>query len=302
MRSPRLRLGLGIVAVTGAASIATPATAQTPAWAGAVDAALGRSGAMQPDGVYKFGLPRSDLRVTVGDVRLRPALALGTWLAFLPIGNGRAMAMGDLVLTEDEIGPVMHALQEGGVEPTALHNHLRAESPHVMYMHIMASGDPETIARTIHTALALSGTPLTAPAPAPTVPALVEPDTVAISGALRHRGTINRGVYQISVPRGDIVRAGGHVIPPSMGLATALNFQPNSGGRTVATGDFVLLGSEVNGVMGALRAHGIEVTAVHSHMIDESPRLLFLHFWANGDAETIAEGLRAALDLTNSRR
>jgi hypothetical protein len=230
-----------------------------------------------------------------------PALALGSWVAFLPVGRTQAMVMGDLVLSESEIGPVMRALQDGGVDQTALHNHLRAESPHVMYMHIMARGNPSRIARGIRAALDVTGTPQ--PAAAPSAPAIaLDLDTAGIARALGRAGKINGGVYQISVPRTESIRSDGVVIPPSMGVATAINIQPTGGGRAVATGDFVLLAAEVNRVIRALRSGGIEVTALHSHMLGESPRLFFMHFWASDDGVTIARGLRAALDLTNSRR
>jgi hypothetical protein len=208
--------------------------------------------------------------------------------------------MGDLVLTENEIGGVMRALQAGGVEQTALHNHLRGESPHVMYMHIMARGNPVTIARTIHTALAGTGTPMTA-APAVALPAVIDLDTAGIAKTLRHGGKLNGVVYQISVPRAEVINMGGITIPPSMGLATAINIQPTGSGRAVATGDFVLLAGEVNAVLRALETNGIEVTAIHSHMLDESPHLFFMHFWGDSDALSIARGLRAALDATNSK-
>lgn len=274
--------------------------AQGPAWKSAVDAELGRPGAIQPDSTYKIGFPRSDLGVTVGSVKLMPALALGSWVAFLPMRGTQAMVMGDLVLTESEIGPVMRALQDGGVDQTALHNHLRGESPHVMYMHIMARGNPSRIARGIRTALSATGTPQPAAAPS-APPSAIDLDTAGVTRALGRAGRVNGGVYQISVPRAEIIRADGVVIPPSMGVATAMNIQPTGGGRAVATGDFVLRAAEVNRVIRALRSGGIEVTALHSHMLGESPRLFFMHFWASDDAVTIARGLRAALDLTNSR-
>src|SRR5829696_6993743 len=138
----------------------------------AVGQALGKEGSMQPGDVYKVSLPRSDLQVTAGVVQLKPALALGSWVAFKKMGDA-AMVMGDLVLTEDEVTPVMTKLQEGGVEQTALHNHVLHESPRVMYMHIGAHGDPVKIARAIHDALALSRTPMAAP---PATPAGGEQD------------------------------------------------------------------------------------------------------------------------------
>ena len=267
---------------------------------------------MQPGDVLKFGFPRSDLHVTAGDVAIRPALALGSWVAFkrtATAANSPAIAMGDLVLTENEVGPVMQALQKGGVEQTALHNHLLHESPHVMYMHIMAHGDPVKIATTIRAALAMSATPLPAAttsgaanAAPPSASTPLDLDTAGVARALRASGKVNGGVYQVSVPRASRVTDHGMEIPPSMGVATAINFQPTSGGKAAITGDFVMIASEVNPVIRALRDHGIEVTAVHSHMLTESPRLFFMHFWANNDAMKLATGLGAALDQMAVKR
>jgi len=275
---------------------AAPATMWAP-----VEDALGRKGAMQPENVIKFSFPRGDLSVTVGGVSLRPALALGGWVAFKEIGKGEAMAMGDLVLTEDEVVPVMKALQAGGVSQTALHNHVLNESPRVMYMHIIAHGDATKIAHSIHDALGQSKTPL-GPGSPPATPSAADLDTAGIAKALGVAGKLNGLVYQVSVPRSEKILDMGHAVRPSMGVATAINFQPTGGGKAAITGDFVLRGSEVNPVIRALRDHGIEVTALHSHMLDEEPRLFFMHFWANDDAVTLAKGLRAALDKTNSKK
>ncbi|MDB4888912.1 MAG: protein of unknown function LppY and LpqO [Gemmatimonadetes bacterium] len=265
-----------------------------------VDQALGRSGAMQPGDVMKYSFPRSDLQVTSAGVALKPALALGSWVAFKKIAGGHAMAMGDLVLGEDEVGPVMRALQAGGVEQTALHNHVLHESPRVMYMHISAHGDAAKIAQTIRTALGQSRTPLGTPA-APVPAAAIDLDTAAVAAALGVAGKINGGVYQVSVPRKETIREAGNVVPPSMGVATAINFQPTGGGKAAITGDFVMRGSEVNDVIRALQQGGIDVSALHSHMLTEEPRLFFMHFWANDDAVKLARSLRAALSRTNSQ-
>ncbi|HYY94995.1 MAG TPA: DUF1259 domain-containing protein [Pyrinomonadaceae bacterium] len=268
----------------------------------AVAQALGKEGSMQPGDVYKVSLPRSDLQVTVGGVQIKPALALGSWVAFKKTGND-TMAMGDLVLTEDEVTPVMTKLQEGGVEQTALHNHVLHESPRVMYMHIHAAGDPVKIAKAIHDALALSKTPLTAP---PAAPAGGDQDigidTKQLDQTMGQTGKVNGGVYQYSIPRAEAVTDGGMEVPPSMGVAQAINFQPTGGGKAAITGDFVLTASEVNPVIKALRDNGIEVTALHSHMLTENPRLFFMHFWANDDAQKLAHGLRAALDKINIKK
>ena len=270
-----------------------------------VEQALGKAGSMQPGDVYKVSFPRSDLRITAAGVELKPALALGTWVAFKRM-DGTTVVMGDLVLTENEVTSVLSKLQQGGIETTALHNHVLNESPRVMYMHIHAMGDAVTIARAIHDALALTKTPFTAPAS--TATADIGLDTKQMDQIMGQNGKVNGGVYQYSIARADEIAdtamTGGHtmVIPPAMGLAQAINFQPTGPGKAAITGDFVLLAGEVTPVMKALRENGIEVTAVHSHMLTENPRLFFMHFWANDDALKLARGLRAALDKANVRR
>jgi hypothetical protein len=270
----------------------------------AVEQALGKAGSMQPGDVYKVSLPRSDLKVTAGGVQLKPALALGSWVAFKKAGD-MTDVMGDLVLTEDEVAPVMTKLQEGGVEQTALHNHVLHESPRVMYMHIHGMGDAVKIAKAIHDALALSKTPFAAPAVAGQTED-IGIDTKQLDQIMGQSGKTNGGVYQFSIPRAEEINDGpttldskGPVVPPSMGVAQAINFQPTGGGKAAITGDFVLIASEVNPTIKALRDNGIEVTALHSHMLVESPRLFFMHFWANDDAQKLARGLRAALDKIN---
>jgi hypothetical protein len=265
-----------------------------------VDQALGKKGSDQPGGVHKYSLPRSDLAVNVDGVAIKPALALGSWLAFQPTADG-AMFMGDLVLTDTEISPVMQQLIQGGVEITAVHNHLLRTSVPVLYMHVGGHGDPVQLAGALHAGLSLSKTAF-APSAAPAQAAPLDLDTAAIEKILGYKGTANGGVYQFSVPRAESISEGGMPIPASMGTATAINFQPTGGGKAAITGDFVLLGSEVAPVLKTLRAQGIEVSALHSHMIDDSPHLYFMHFWANDDAARLARGLRAALDVANVKR
>jgi hypothetical protein len=274
-------------------------TAQQPAtdWK-AVEQALGKAGSIQPGDVYKVNLPRSDLKVTVRGLELKPALALGSWVAFKKTGD-MTMVMGDLVLTEDEVTPVLTKLQEGGVQQTALHNHVLHESPRVMYMHIHAMGDAVKIAQAIHDALALSKTPFTAAAPGTSPTPDLGIDTKQLDQALAQSGKLNGVIYQFSVPRAEKIMDNGMEVPASMGLATAINFQATGSGKAAITGDFVLIASEVNPVIKALRDNGIEVTALHSHMLTESSRLFFMHFWANDDAQKLAYGLRTALDKMN---
>jgi hypothetical protein len=290
-----VRLFAGMAAIVTTASVA----AADIDWS-KVDQAIGKKGAEQPGGVHKYGLPRSDLSVTVDGVAIKPTLALGSWVAFQPAGDG-AMFMGDLVLTDTEISPVMKRLIDDGIEITAIHNHLIRTSIPVLYMHVGGHGDPVKLANTLHAALALSKTPLSQPAAAPPPPAL-DLDTAALEKTLGFKGTANGGVYQFSVPRAEAITEGGMTVPPALGTAIAINFQPTGGGKAAITGDFVLIGSEVNPIVKTLRQHGIEVTALHSHMIDDSPHLFFMHFWANDEAQKLARGLRAALDLANVKR
>ena len=235
----------------------------------------------------------------IGDVRLKPALALGSWAAFMDMGGGNAMAVGDLVLTENEVNDVISALQAGGIEQSALQNHVLGESPRVMYLHFSGHGEAAALARTLRSALERTKTPLgpaSGPAAAPELRA-AEMDRI-----LGFTGKPNGGVLQYSVPRAERIVEHGIEIPAAAGMATAIHFQPTGEGRAAITGDFVLLADEVNPVIRELRAGGIAVTALHSHMLDEEPRLFFMHFWANDDAVKLATALRRALDRTNSRR
>jgi len=278
--------------------ISTAAIAQQIDWQ-KVDEALGRKPAVTGD-VHRYGFPRTDLSVTLDGITIKPALALGGWVAFKP-AHGGAMIMGDLVLLESEINPVMAKLIEGGLEITAVHNHLLRANPATFYMHVGGHGDPAKMASIIHDALSASKTPLSAPAAVASAPA-VELNTAQLDQIIGTKGQSNGGVYQFGVPRRDqVIESTMPIAPPGpMGLATAINFQPTGDGKAAITGDFVLVGKEVNPVIRALRSNGIEVTAVHSHMLDEQPRLFFMHFWANDNAEKLARGLRTALDETAS--
>jgi Domain of Unknown Function (DUF1259) len=279
----------------GAVVTFTAASAQEIDWR-QVDDVFARKAAVSGD-VHRYGLPRTDLQVTLDGVAVKPALALGSWLAFKPMPGG-AMVMGDLVLLETEINPVMSRLIDDGIEIPAVHNHLLRASPATFYMHVFGHGDPVRMATAIREALAASKTPLATPPAA--APAAVDLDTARLEQILDAKGQANGGVYQFAVPRRDPVAEGGMQVAPAapMGLATAINFQPTGGGKAAITGDFVLVADEVNPVIRALRTNGIEVTAVHSHMLAEQPRLIFLHFWANDEAVKLARGLRAALERT----
>ncbi|MFY9570485.1 MAG: DUF1259 domain-containing protein [Blastocatellia bacterium] len=262
-----------------------------------IDAIFGRSGEMK-DTVYKIGLPRTDLKVTADGVDIKPGLALGSWVAFKRSGN-HAVVMGDLVLLENEVNPVLSKLEENGIEISAIHNHILNEQPRILYMHYMGHGSEEKLARAVKEALTASATPLgIAPSPAPQAPPTAEwkkvQDIIGVQG--RERG----GVLQIGVARKEkIAMADGTEVPAFMGTATAINFQLSPKGAAT-TGDFVMTATEVNPVIRELRKAGIQITALHSHMLDESPRLFFMHFWGNDDPVRLARGLKAALDKTNS--
>jgi hypothetical protein len=290
-----------IFAGVAAVSFATPAMA-APDWP-KVDQAIGRPGAEQPGGVHRYALPRSDLNVTLDGVVVKPALALGSWVAFQPMGD-QVMIMGDLVLTQEEVAPVMKRLLAGGFAITALHNHLLRSSPATMYMHIGAHGDPVKLGQTLHDALALSHTPLASPqAPPPDAAAApLSLDTAALDGLMDAKGKVNGGVYQFNFPRAEALTADGIPVPASMGTATAINFQPIGNGKAAIAGDFVMVANEVNPVMRALAASGIEITALHNHMLSDQPRLFFMHFWANQDAKQLAQGLRNALNAMNLQK
>jgi Domain of Unknown Function (DUF1259) len=293
--------GVHVLAFCALASIGSAANAQEIDWK-KVDEAIGRNAAVVSGDVHRYAFPRTDLNVTLDGVTVRPALALGGWTAFKPM-HGGVMIMGDLVLLETEINPVMLKLIQNGAEITAVHNHLLRGSPATFYMHVGGHGDPVKLATAIRTALAESKTPLTSPAPPAAQPA-IDLDTAQLDQIIGVKGQANGGVYQFAVPRRDPVSESGVQLSPvgPLGVATAIGFQPTGGSKAAITGDFVLTGEEVNPVIQALRSNGIEVTALHSHMLDEQPRLFFMHFWANDDALKLARGLRSALDKTASAK
>jgi hypothetical protein len=262
-----------------------------------VDAALGKTAAVSGE-VHRYGLPRSDLHVTLDGVSIKPALALGGWVAFAPM-HGEAMLMGDLVLLESEITPVMTKLLDGGLDITAIHNHILRASPATFYMHVGGHGDPEKIASVIRAALSsASKTPFDPPATTSGPAPAVDLDTAKLDEIMGVKGTANGGVYQFGVPRRDPIMESGMQVNGALGGANAVNFQPTGNGKAAITGDFLVTGDEVNPLIRALRAGDIEVTAIHSHMLDEQPRLFFIHFWANDDALKLAKGIRAALEKT----
>ncbi|SPO07062.1 uncharacterized protein DNG_09756 [Cephalotrichum gorgonifer] len=267
-----------------------------------VDQILGRTTTTQPDGVRRYGFPRSDLTVTSRGIALKAEFALGGYASFTLSGSmDAAMVMGDLVLTEDEINPVMIALQEGGVETTAIHNHLLFETPRIMYLHFKGEGDPAEVAEVLYTALSTTNTPLVVPTANATSPALPF-NTTALDSIMGYPGKNNAGVYQYNIGRAEAIMDGDTALYTRMGTATIINFQPVGDTTAAVTGDFSLIATEVPLVLRALSENGIQVNALHSHMLTDSPRLFYVHFWGVDDATVLARGLREPVSLTNSAR
>jgi hypothetical protein len=294
-----MRFGFGIrtslalmLSFSPAILVASPV--DPAAWE-AVDKTLGRPGKVLPGDVHRYGWPRSDLHVTVGGVEVAPTLALGSWAGlFRASQEGHVMAMGDLVLLADEVNPVVRSLQAGGLDVLAIHNHLIGESPQIVYVHFGGHGEPQKVAQALRAALDTTKTPTAPPAAPPTPSALETAAFDKLQAALGRKGTMAGRVLQVSAPRAGKIEEDGMEVPPSAGMATALNFQVVES-RVATTGDFVLIAEEVNAVIRELEAHGIRVTALHSHMLRESPRLFFMHFWGLDDPARIGEGLKAAL-------
>jgi len=280
------------------AMLPAPSQAQDLDTAGITNT-LGRGGQMLGGGVFKVAFPRKDLHVSIGDVVLKPGFALGSYAVFKQYANGTLM-MGDLVLLTREVEPVMKALEENGIEITALHNHLLGTSPPVWYMHYMGMGKAEKLAAILRGALAHSNTPL---GPATAARAAAPPwfESV-VEKSLGYHGAPSGGVLAISISRARDETMDGMPIPPSMGTSEAFSFQDGGHHQIATTGDFSLTAHEVMPVLRALRDHDIDVDALHMHMLDDTPHLFFMHFWAVGDPATIAGGLRAALSYVNVRR
>src|SRR4051812_9916374 len=290
-----MKRSLILLMLLGAMAFPPPATAAEIDWK-SVDAALGKTASVTGE-VHRYGLPRSDLHVTLDGVAIKPALALGGWVAFAP-AHGEAMVMGDLVLLETEINPVMTKLLEGGLEITAVHNHVLRASPATFYMHVGGHGDPAKMASVIRSALSASKTPFDAPATTAGPAPAIDLDTAKLDQIMGVKGMTVGGVHQFAVPRRDPVTESGMQVSGPLGGANAINFQPTGNGKAAITGDFLVTSNEVNPLIRALRAGNIEVTAVHSHMLDEQPRMFFIHFWANDDALKLAQGIRTALETT----
>jgi uncharacterized protein DUF1259 len=293
-----MKYALTVIALATSTVLTAQTPPRPPAAAGldtaAIDKAIGRSGQVMPGDVYRVGFPRTDLKVTVGTVSVLPGLALGSWAAFKAAGTG-AVVHGDLVLLDSEINPVISALQQSDFQITAVHNHLLNETPSIMYVHYWGQGSAVTLAQAVREALGHSATPISPPtAPATPPPAL---PVDAIEQAIGLHGTVANGVLSFAQPRPEPIQMMGVTLPPSMGMATSINFQSTGTGKVAATGDFVMIADEVNNVARSLRSNDIAITALHNHMLHGTPELYFMHFWAEGDAGAVASGLKGALAL-----
>jgi hypothetical protein len=266
-----------------------------------VEDVFGFPGDVLPGGVIRYNMPRKDLHVTIAGTEIKPGLALGAWAAFHLVGNNDAMVMGDLVVTEDEVPPVIKALEDGHVEVTALHNHLVGESPRIMYIHMGGHGDPVKLAKTIKQAVAMTKTLVPQGGGTKETKDLGF-DVAAVEKIVGRPGKVSGGVLHFNVPRAEKLTEEGMDTPPSMGAGTAINFQPTGDGRAAIAGDFALTWKEVGPVMQVLQDNGVQVVALHSHALDDVPRLFYMHFWANDDAAKLAKTLRSALDHTKSAR
>jgi hypothetical protein len=265
-----------------------------------IEEVLGRAGDMQDGRVFKFTFPRSDMKVKVQDVEINPGLALGSWLAFRRHGRG-SVVTGDLVLAENEVASVVRKLKEKGISIAALHNHLLYEQPAIMYLHVMGHGEANRLAMALREALELTKTPREAPSPSDQA-SDSGLDVAQLEQIIGQKARVSGRIVKFEVARRERIREHGVLLPPAMGMATVLNFQATGDGRAAISGDFVLRTTEVDGVIGKLVENGIDVTALHNHLLSSQPPLMFLHFWAHADALQLARGLRAALDQTSSRK
>jgi hypothetical protein len=275
-----------------------PLSSTEPFWAPVVEA-LGRAGRLLDDGrVYRVGFPRRDLSVRCGDVRVRPALSLGSYTAFARYRDDRVLLMGDLVVTEAELPAVTDAVQAAGIAQTGIHKHLPAHTPQLWWTHVHAVGDPARIARGVRAALDATGTPPAAPPD--TRPA--DLDTAALDRILGHAGTWDGGVLRYTIARPETITDHHRVLTPAMGITTVIGFQPTGDGRAAINGDFAMRADQVQGAIRALRAGGITPVELHNHGLHDEPRLFYMHFWADADALALARALRGVLDATGSDR
>jgi hypothetical protein len=284
------------IPVVALATVALLRAQDMPADYAGVLKSLGRQGDYKAN-VLRVNIPRNDLKVTVAGVATPTPFGFGGWLALTKGDHGDIM-MGDLVLLEEEVNPVMSALLDNGLDVTALHNHFFYDDPRIFYMHVHGHGPAADLARKVKPALDLIGkvkiTRSSAAGAATLQPGVI--DSARIAKIVGHQGEQNGQVYKITIGRDDFtVKEMGAVINSRMGLNTWASFVGTDANAAIA-GDVAMLEKEVTPVLKALRSHGLEIVAIHHHMTGTSPVVIFLHYWGKGPADKLAAGFRAALD------
>ena len=288
----------GMIALTALMLAAAPHAHEAALDTAKIEQLTGAKGKLdRVTGVFKISVPRTDLAVTVGGVKLTPPSGLTSWAAFEPAGS-EAMVMGDMVLTEDQVNPVMSTALDNGLEVTALHNHFLGENPRVMFMHIGGSGSVERLAGAVGKVFASIKEPGTPLPHADIDPAQTQLATDRLETILGHRGDLSGGVYKVTIGR--TARMHGHPIGNTMGVNSWAAFS-GTNDQAVVDGDFAMTESELQPVLKALRHADIQIVAIHQHMTGEEPRIMFLHYWGIGRAEDLARGLRSALDQTHAK-
>ena len=296
-----MRMAIAAAMLTGSALVAGPETKESPGGLDTVriEQLTGAKG--QPDpgepGVFKVSVPRTDLAVLVAGVRMTPPMGLTSWASFKKAGS-ETTVMGDLVLLEDQVNLVMSAALDSGLEVTALHNHFLWDSPRVMFMHIGGRGDETSLAGAVGKVFAKIRQTAGGRGEALRLdidPARTSLDPTSIEAVLGVKGQLADGVLKVTIGRS--TRMDGHVMGPAMGVNTWAAFA-GSDRRAVVDGDVAMLESELQPVLKALRGAGINVVAIHQHMVGEEPRIVFLHYWGIGPTEALAKTLKSALDKT----
>lgn len=262
-----------------------------------VERVIGNNGTVLPDGTFMISLPRNDVQIIVGDIKLNREMAMDSWIVFADMGH-ETMMMGDLTLTTPELWIVQNQLLQEGVEISAIHNILNNETPQVFDLHISGKGDPVKMAEAVNNATKAARITFSRSSSDPVTQNF--PGKTDIDQILMANGKVEGEVLQYSIPRMEKITEDGMELAPYMDVATQLKFQALPEDEAAVTGEFVMTGDEVEPVLRTLNANSIHVTALHMHMLTEEPRLFYLHFWAVGDQLALARGLRDAVNQTNS--
>lgn len=296
MKATLVGLALSLYASVGGTALAHAATMHLNT--ARIEELTGAKGKLdEKEGVFKVSVPRGDLDVKAAGVSLTPPMGLTSWASFKPAGQ-HTVVMGDMVLLEDQVNPVMSTALDNGLEVTALHNHFLWDTPRVMFLHIGGMGSEEALAQAVGKVFAKIKETSAARGETPHAeidPAKSSLDPAKIDAVLHQKGDLNNGVYKVVIGR--TTRMHGGAMGSTMGVNTWAAFA-GSDEQAVVDGDFAMLESELQPVLKALRGAGIDIVAIHQHMTGESPRIVFLHYWGVGTTQALAQGLRAALDKT----